>query len=106
MEWRERREYEEMVERFRRLVGSLPCWTVEEHDGRPELLDVDGSEVLVRLNSQWNPNLAAFFTAFDRYRLLKLVALLEVVPEGKAHRAATELLRAVTRTDDDPPPTA
>ncbi len=97
MDWRERREYEDMVDRLRRVVGSLPYWTVDEHDGRPVLVDVEGDEVLLRLNSQWNPNLAAFFSAFDRYRLLELVALLEVVPEGRAQRAAADLLRAVTK---------
>ncbi|WP_309115850.1 hypothetical protein [Saccharothrix sp.] len=57
--------------------------------------------MLLRLNSQWNPNLAAFFAAFDRYRLLELVAPLEVVPEGRARRAAADLLRAVTKDHPD-----
>ncbi|XVV05988.1 hypothetical protein ACQPW3_11625 [Actinosynnema sp. CA-248983] len=97
VDWRERREYEDMVDRFRRVVGSLPYWTVQEHDGQPVLVDVEGDEVLLRLNSQWNPNVAVFFAAFDRYRLLELVALLGIVPEGRAQRAAADLLRAVTK---------
>ncbi len=44
---------------LRRVVGSLPYWTVEEHDGQP--VDVEGDEVLLRLNSPWNPNLSASF---------------------------------------------
>ncbi|WP_309117380.1 helix-turn-helix transcriptional regulator [Saccharothrix sp.] len=97
VDWWERREYEDMVGKFRRVVGSLPYWTVDEHDGEPVLVDVEGDEVLLRLNSQWNPNLVAFFAVFDRYRLLELVALLEVVPEGRAQRAAGDLLRALTK---------
>lgn len=37
VDWQERRDYEDMVDKFRRVVGSLPYWTVEEHDGQSVL---------------------------------------------------------------------
>lgn len=54
MNWQERRDYEVMVNRFRRMVGSLPYWTVEERDGEAVVVDVSGNAVLLHLNSQWN----------------------------------------------------
>ncbi|MFI9006093.1 hypothetical protein ACIGNX_02510 [Actinosynnema sp. NPDC053489] len=93
----ERREYERMVDRFRRLVGPLPAWRVEERDGAPELVDAShGGGLLLRVDSRWNGHLARYFRAVDKDRLLALVALLEVVPpDGPAHRAAVAFLTSL-----------
>ncbi|WP_433272259.1 hypothetical protein ACQPZF_15905 [Actinosynnema sp. CS-041913] len=104
MDWRKRREYEEMVDRFRHLVATLPTWSVVEHEGRPSLMDLEGGRLLLVLNSQWGPNLQRFFKTVDNYRLLRLIALLEVIPgEGPAHRAAVDFLTALRLEDTTPP---
>lgn len=102
----ERREYERMVDRFRRLVAPLPSWHVEGHDGVPVLVDaLCGGGVLLRVDSRWNSYLIRYFEAVDKDRLLALVALLEVVPpDGPAHRAAVAFLNSL-RLDDEPEPT-
>jgi hypothetical protein len=98
----DRREYERMVDRFRRLVAPLPAWRVEEHDGPPVLADALDGGVLLNVDSQWNPYLTRYFEAVDKYRLLGLVALLEVVPpDGQAHRAAVAFLESL-RLGDEP----
>lgn len=99
----DRREYERMVDRFRRLVAPLPAWQVEEHDGRPVLVDDarGGGGLLLRLDSRWNAHLTRYFAALDKDRLLALVALLEVVPpEGPAHRAAVAFLKSLGLNDE------
>lgn len=89
----DRREYEWVVDRFRRLVASLPAWRVEEHDGVPVLADASCGGLVFRLGSRWDPYLTRYFEAVDKYRLLGLVALLEVIPpDGQAHRAAVAFL--------------
>ncbi|MEU4742067.1 hypothetical protein AB0G02_16615 [Actinosynnema sp. NPDC023658] len=53
-----------MVDRFRRLVGPLPAWRVEEQDGVPVLVDaLDGGGLVLRLDSRWNLYLARYFRA-------------------------------------------
>jgi hypothetical protein len=102
----DRREYERMVDRFRRLVAPLPAWSVEEHDGLPALVDdvLGSGGVLLRLDSRWNAYLRRYFESVDKDRLLELVALLEVVPpDGPAHRAAVSFLRSL-RLGDEPGP--
>jgi hypothetical protein len=98
----ERREYERMVDRFRRLVAPLPGWRVEEHDGKPMLVDaLYGGGVLLRLDSRWNAYLVRYFEAVDKDRLLALVALLEAVPpDGPAHRAAVAFLASLRLGDE------
>ena len=92
----ERREYELAVDRFRRLVGPLPGWRVEERGGVAVLVDASDGGLLLRLDSRWNPHLARYFGSVDKDRLLGLVALLEVVPSsGPAHRAAVSFLRSL-----------
>ncbi|MEV1114940.1 hypothetical protein AB0I91_07710 [Actinosynnema sp. NPDC049800] len=102
----EPREYERMVDRFRRLVAPLPGWRVEEHDGMPVLVDaLYGGGVLRRMDSRWNTYLIRYFEAVDKDRLLALVALLEAVPpDGPAHRAAVAFLTSL-RLGDEPQPT-
>lgn len=100
----DRREYERIVDRFRRLVAPLPAWRVEEHDGLPVLVDdlLGSGGVLLHLDSRWNAYLARYFAAVDKDRLLELVALLEVVPpDGPAHRAAVAFLESL-RLGDGP----
>ncbi|MEV8442121.1 hypothetical protein AB0425_32500 [Actinosynnema sp. NPDC051121] len=99
----ERREYERLVDRFRRLVAPLPGWCVEEHDGAPMLVDaLYGGGLLLRVDSRWNAYLMRYFRAVDKDRLLALVALLEVVPpDGPAHRAAVAFLHALRLGDDE-----
>ncbi|WP_447002340.1 hypothetical protein ACRAKI_21695 [Saccharothrix isguenensis] len=101
----ERREYERVVDRFRRLVAPLPVWRVEEHDGKPMLVDaLYGGGVLLRVDSRWDTYLIRYFEAVDKDRLLALVALLEVVPpDGPAHRAAVAFLTSL-RLGDEPGP--
>ncbi|MEU4449617.1 hypothetical protein AB0K14_06660 [Actinosynnema sp. NPDC050801] len=103
----DRRGYERMVDRFRRLVAPLPAWRIEEHDGTSVLVDaLDGGGLVLRLDSRWNPYLTRYFEAVDKDRLLELVALLEVVPpDGQAHRAAVAFLESL-RLDDELGPTS
>ncbi|WP_447002421.1 hypothetical protein ACRAKI_22135 [Saccharothrix isguenensis] len=103
----DRREYERMVDRFRRLVAPLPAWRVDECDGSPVLVDDalgGGGGVLLRVDSRWNVCLARYFEAVDKDRLLALVALLEVVPpDGPAHRAAVAFLKSLRLGDESGP---
>lgn len=99
----DRREYERLVDRFRRLVAPLPAWCVEERDGAPVVVDdaTGSGGVLLCLDSRWNVCLRRYFEAVDKDRLLGLVALLEVVPsDGPAHRAAVAFLRSL-RLDEE-----
>lgn len=102
----DRREYERMVDRFRRLVAPLPAWRVDECDGSPVLVDdaLGGGGVLLRVDNRWNLYLARYFEAVDKDRLLALVALLEVVPpDGPAHRAGVAFLRSLRLGDESGP---